>query len=211
MNEKVSLQTAADMLGVSRRRAQAFVDTNVLTGPMIGTSRALDTDDIRHIDRVRRHRAGKPLTAEHAWRRIAELDPGDIDQLDADRRRVRTRAEHLAWYVHQSILSKLRAADDRRRVLSGSDAAAAHNVPVGGPNELLHMYIHDSELSQLESRTRPERRTPATANLVVHAVPDADWPFHGERHAALNVAWLDMADHGERGQDLVLDVWRRSR
>jgi hypothetical protein len=42
-------------------------------------------------------------------------------------------------------------------------------------------------------------------------VSAADWPFHGERFAGLNVAWLDMADHDERGERMVLDEWRRSR
>jgi hypothetical protein len=207
----VSLQTAADMLGVSRRRAQVFVDENLLAGYMVGSSRAINVDDIRHVARVRRHVAGKPLTTDHAWRVIAGLNPSDMEQLDADRRRVRTRAEHYPWYVHPSVVRRIRNGHDRRRVLSGSDAAAAHDVPVGGPDGLLHVYIRASDRLQLEDEARPEARSPSTANVIVHAVPDADWPFHGERFAGLNVAWLDMADHDERGERMVLDEWRRSR
>ena len=211
MNELVSLQTAADMLGVSRRRAQVFVDENLLAGYMVGASRAINVDDIRHLARVRRHVAGKPLTPDHAWRVIAGLNPTNMEQLDADRRRVRTRAEHRPWYVHPSVVRRIRNGHDRRRVLSGSDAAAAHDVPVGGPDELLHIYIRASDRLRLEDEARPEARSPSTANVIVHAVPDADWPFHGERFAGLNVAWLDMADHDERGERMVLDEWRRSR
>ncbi len=211
VNEMVSLQTAADMLGVSRRRAQVFVDENLLAGYMVGASRAINVDDIRHVARVRRRVAGKPLTPDHAWRVIAGLNPRNMEQLDADRRRVRTRAEHHSWYVHPSVVRRIRNVRERRRVLSGSDAAAAHDVPVGGPDELLHVYIRASDRLQLEDEARPEARSPSTANVIVHAVPDADWPFHGERFAGLNVAWLDMADHDERGERMVLDEWRRSR
>jgi hypothetical protein len=211
MSELVSLMAAAEMLGVSRRRVQALVDDNQLSGDMIGASRVVAVEDVRHLERVRRQVAGKPLAPERAWQVINHLDPRDIELLDLERRRVRTRAEHQPWYVHPAVRKRLRETFDRRRVLSGSDAAAAHDVPVGGPDDLMHVYIRASDQAWLREETQPELRTVSTGNMMVHVVGDPDWPFHGERFAGLNIAWLDMADHGERGAQMVLDEWRRSR
>lgn len=199
------------MLGVSRRRVQALVDDHQLSGDMIGASRAVAVEDIRHLERVRRQVAGKPLAPDRAWQVISHLDPQDTELVDLVRRRVRTRAEHHSWYVHPAIRKRLRETFDRRRVLSGSDAAAAHDVPVGGPDDLIHVYIRASDQDWLREETQPELRTVSTGNVMVHVVADPDWPFHGERFTGLNVAWLDMADHGERGAQMVLDEWRRSR
>lgn len=211
MNETVSLQDAAEMLGVSRRRAQQLVDANVLSGEVVGNSRVIDVKDIGYVKRVTRNIPGQPLTPGNAWAYINNIiNPrSSPDRLDNERRRVRPRAVHELWYVHPSIRKRLRNATDRRHVFSGSDAAAAHDVPVGGPDELLHLYIRDIDRHELEQHARPQRSTPSRANLVVHVVPHDVWPFHGERYAALNLAWLDMADHDERGANMVLEEWKR--
>lgn len=210
VNEPISLQGFAELLGVSQRRARAIVESNHLASRLLGNTRIIDTDDIRHYQRVRKRSAGQPLKAANAWQQICfQLDPrSPPDELDEARRRVRSRADHLPWYAHPAIIKRFRENDQRHAVIGGSDAASALGVPVGGPNNLLHVYTRSRHVEELAKQAQPEQSSPARANMIVHSVSDDTWPFHGERHAALNVAWLDMADHDERGAEMVIREWR---
>ena len=211
MSGLVSSREFADQLGVNRRRAQAIIEANHLASQRIGNILAVDTEDIRHYQRIRQRSAGQPLKPANAWQyAFFGFNPrSGPDELDEDRRRLRSRADHRPWHVHPSTIKRLRDATRRHVVIGGSDAAVALGVSVGGPHALLHVYTRARHVHELEDEARPELTSPSQANLIVHAVPDAAWPFHGEYHTALNVAWLDMADHNERGAEMVLREWKQ--
>lgn len=211
MNESISLHEFADLVGITQRRARAIVESNHVASRLLGNTRVIDTDDIRHYQRVRQRSAGQPLKPANAWQLIFfQLDARSTDEeLDELRRRVRPRADHLPWYAHPSIVKRFRENAPRHTVIGGSDAASALGVPVGGPNDMLHIYTRARHVPDLTMQARPEHTSPTRANMIVHAVPDDTWPFHGEHHVALNVAWLDMADHDERGAGMVLREWKQ--
>lgn len=198
---------AAGALGVSRRRVQALVDAGLLHGIQPGSRlRLFDASDIELLKRTMYRSPGRPLSQERTWRIIEHLElPPDHAQLDTLRRRLRTRAAHHYRWEHPDWIARVRGTLKVAFPLAigGSDAAAHHGVPVGGPSSPLHAYTTAHGLPLL-----PTRPTPAgEANLIVHVVHQDIVERFG-RYLPLAVAWLDMADDGERGADMVLDALR---
>jgi excisionase family DNA binding protein len=197
----MSLGEAAQALDVSRRRVQALVDKGQLRGHRVGGRWLVEAADVSQRRRVVA-RQGRPLNASTAWGIIncATLPREEADQ-DAFRRLVLTRAEHRDGYIHPSLIAEIR--NDERHVLGGRNAADEAGLPVGTSDDHLEMYLRASDLDEL-TNTHVVRFDATKPNLYLHIVDTPPWPFRpDQRIVPLLVAWLDLADRGDRAERLV--------
>ncbi len=210
----VSVQEAAERLGVHRSRVEALILSGVLPAAKTGSQWILDRRELDRYDNVRPYRRGRPLSAVAAWARI--VDAGDLlrrrepGSLDAERRDLRARAAHEPLHVHPGVLGD--ALDDPLVRLGGREAAIAAGAPLDVDADGVHdVYLPAGPAVGWKKRVRArsEREVP---NVWLHVVPDEAWDrVPDARHLGLFVAWLDLADRLDRGADLVLDRLGRGR
>lgn len=146
---------------------------------------------------------GRPLRMSSAWHLISQLDqegPEDADSLEFLRRRARSRARHAEFYVHPFALDRLGP-----RVVLGGRAAAEHAGAPVDAGEARDVYVRASNYPLLIEQWHADR-APNEPNFHLHVVDDAAWPFaSGQHFAGPWVAWLDLADQGDRAADTLLD------
>ena len=204
----LSLDEAAQALNVTRRRAQALVEKGQLRAHRVGGRWLVQADDVYQRRRMVARR-GRPLNASTAWKQLehATLARDDNEQ-DAFRRLLLTRAAHRDGYVHPSLIAEVRS--NERHVLGGRDAADAAGLPVGISDDDLDVYLRAADLEEL-ANAHVIRFDAAKANLHLHVVPAGTWPFTvDQRFAPLLVAWLDLADRGDRAERLVREQLLRN-
>ena len=199
--EYLSLDEAAQVLDVTRRRVQALVENGQLRAQRVGGRWLVEPAEVYQRRRMVARR-GRPLNASTAWDLIAHTKlPSDQHEQDAFRRRLLTRADHRAAYIHPSLFANLR--DHERHVLGGRHAADAFGLPVGLADCDLDLYLRADDLDDLIT-AHVMRFDASTTNLHLHVVLADAWPFTGDQgFAPLLVAWLDLADRGDRAERLV--------
>lgn len=201
----LSVEEAGEMLGVSRRRAAALIQSGVLPAERVGGRWIVHVSNVHEVARTMHRQAGRPLSQESAWQFIdLELGKGELTraELDQRRRRLRARAEHHTFYVHPSqVESCIRLSNG---VLSGRSAAMHHGAPVDEIG-MTNLYVRASHFDVISNRPGT-LQSDHGFNLVVHVVKDSAWPFcEQQRYANLWVTWLDLADQDDRAADTVLD------
>jgi excisionase family DNA binding protein len=206
--EFLSLDEAAQALNVTRRRAQALVEKGQLRAHRVGGRWIVDAADI-HQRRRTVARRGRPLIASTAWNQLEHATlPRSNSEQDAFRRRVLTRAEHHNTYIHPSLIADVRT--NERHTLGGRDAADAAGVPVGISDNNLDVYLRPADLENL-TNTHVIGFNAANANLHLHVIAADAWPFGiDQQFAPLLVAWLDLADRGDRAERLVREQLLRA-
>ncbi len=199
--EYLSLDEAAQALDVTRRRAQALVEKGQLRAHRVGGRWLVEAGDVYQRRRMVARR-GRPLNASTAWNQLEHATlPRDDNEQDAFRRLVLTRAEYRDAYIHPSLVADVRR--NERHVLGGRDAADAAGLPVGTTDDDLDVYLRTADLDELTT-THVVRFDATKANLHLHIVPAGAWPFTADqRFTPLLVAWLDLADRGDRAERLV--------
>lgn len=199
--EYLSLDEAARALDVTRRRAQALIEKGQLRAHRVGGRWLVEAADVYQRRRTVARR-GRPLTASTAWNRLEHATlPRDDNEQDAFRRLVLTRAEHRDAYIHPSLIADIR--HNERHVLGGRDAADHAGLPVGTSDADLDVYLRAADLDEL-TNTHVVRFDATKPNLHLHIVPAGAWPFTLNKHVVpLLVAWLDLADRGDRAERLV--------
>jgi excisionase family DNA binding protein len=202
----LALGEAAARLGVSRRRAEAMVLNGQLPAQRIGHQWVVSAASVRAVDRTMWREPGRPMAQASAWEHFEHGKVlgtlGHPAALDRARRRLRSRARHLELHVHSSLLRRLH--EDSRCVMGGRPAAGQLGIPVdeGGA---VDAYVRASDEHDL-LRELAARKVVEGANLHLHVVDDAAWPFaEGQRYAEGWLAWLDLADGGDRAADTLLD------
>lgn len=202
--DRLTLNETAERLGVSRRAVQAMVDRGQLPAQRLGHQWTVQPAALRLVERTRRRRPGRPLSQRAAWRIAADMS-GAIaagQPLDDLRRRLWTRAAHVDGYVHPSQIDEL--VEDSRVVWGG--ALALGPIPAGSD---IDVYLRSSHLEAFRARyaiVEPYESDADTANVHLHVVDDDTWPFAEDQPRVTPwVAWLDLADRGDRDADLLLD------
>ncbi len=208
----MTLEEAARDLGLSRIRTQKLVEQGLLPAEQAGGRWFVDARDLERRRLVAEPR-GRPLSDKGTWNLIASGPLGGEDeQRDAMRRRLRRRAAHVDAYLLPELLEKL-VVDDAV-LLGGRYAAEAEGMAVSGEPDGAQLYMAASTLEQFEAWGWLRRRAGIGEwNTIVHVVDDdlwdhvrASWP-----KVRLTLAWLDLADVGDRAARLVAEeLWRRS-
>jgi excisionase family DNA binding protein len=199
-----SVAEAAVVLGVSHRRVLAMIEAGDLAARRVGSVMAVDADVLGEYAHLRPLGRGRPLSAEAAWLAIREGGASwlaDAGALDARRRKLRSRAVFVRHLAHRSVLPMVRASG--LVVLSGRDAAEEFGLPVDADDQRLVGYVMATDVSALPPMTPVEPGEEWNVELGI--VPDAAWPFgRAARFVDVATCWLDLADHRDRGADLVL-------
>jgi excisionase family DNA binding protein len=198
---------AAAALRVSRRRAQAAIESGALPAERLGSQWTIPVAAVRRYDHTRCRQPGRPLKVETAWEVIADLEAGIAPhrsrvELDRLRRSLRPRARHLYLHVHPAMLERIR--DHPAVVAGGRIAAAANGRPVD-PGDDIDAYVRGSDAHALCERVKAQPVT-TDENVRLHVVDDRAWPFAPEqRQVGGWVSWLDLEDQQDRAADTVLD------
>lgn len=202
----VVIGEAADRLGVSKARVHQLVRAGAL--PASQPSRDLlisvaAIDEYLHL----RPPPGRPISQSAAWKEIESVDLRSMasrEELDLWRRRMRSRAAWRRYRIHPAGLRRIR--DHRGVVLSGRDAAAFWLHPTDPDPERIIGYVLESDLPAIEGEFRL-RREPIVWNIELGVVTDEHWRFGRIlHHVSERVAWLDLADHRDRAEDVALTM-----
>ncbi len=204
--ELLTLNEVAERLKVSRRRAEAMVQSKQLPADRLGWQWAIPVEALRAVENNMLRSAGRPLSELSSWRIIGEglgkYEKSNRDDLDLLRRRLRPRACHVDCYVHPGLLKRI--AGDFRGVLGGRAAASDAGAPVE-LSDSIDVYIREDERSRFV-KDYAVRPTFVRANLFLHVVENEAWPFESDCHFVDGfVAWLDLADREDRAADTLLD------
>ncbi|MEN8235678.1 MAG: excisionase family DNA-binding protein [Actinomycetota bacterium] len=199
----MSVQDAADVIGVTDRRIRAMIADGVLGAERVGDRWLLNNSEVDRLHATRRQ-PGRPYSPPHAWGLLAIaggrptpwlsgsenarlagiLESSSIEALAPSLRR---RAESHHWYVHPGVLTDFVA--DRHTVVGGP--GAAHGLRYGGPE---HLYVPADSVDALRSEYRPlvDAENSNTIMRIVHSA----WPFlEGEQEAWPIVVAVDLLDH----------------
>jgi excisionase family DNA binding protein len=205
-HELLTLNEVAERLKVSRRRVEAMVQSKQLAADRLGWQWAVSVEGLRAVENNMLRSAGRPLSELTSWRIIGEglgkHEKFDRDDLDLLRRRLRTRARHVGYYVHPGLLKRIEG--DFRGVLGGRSAASDAGAPVE-LSDSIDVYIREDERPRFV-KDFAARPTFVGANLFLHVVENEVWPFESDCHFVDGfVAWLDLADREDRAADTLLD------
>jgi len=204
-SDLMTLEEAAVELGVSRRRAQALVQSGALPAERVGARWIVSAEKLRWAEHNLWREAGRPLSQRSAWRLMKQVrttEPMSGPELDRMRRRLRSRANHLSMYVHPSQIARVRESSDV--ILGGRDAAQVAGAPID-ISDKTDAYVRASSVEEIV-REFAARPVSDEANLVLHVIDDHLWPFDpAQRYVDAWVAWLDLADSRDRAADTLLD------
>lgn len=201
----LSVQEAAERLGIAPQRVRALIRAGRLPARRLGRAWAIQPADPGWDSRPRK--PGRPLRAANAWALLAILDGGSPGWIDpAVRSRLRKRARDPQWVESALIYGEQRSSIHRWRllppdlerikksfplVLSGlsADDPGIDVVPVSAE---LDAYLDRSALSGIRRQFHPLESSEAP-NLILR-IPSIDWILH-LRHAPSSVVAADLLDH----------------
>lgn len=201
-----SVAEAAGVLGINEARVRALIRDRLLNASKVGGRWLILREAIEQRQRSVRSR-GRPLQPASAWSIISDrgfavdLVHSSAGTRDSWRRRLSSRAEMRSGFAHPAALARVQR--DHAQVLIGGRAAAdAAGVPAGADPTFVEIYVPTSTTSLSSSQVEWNA---STTNLIVRFVGDDLWPLPVEdRFTRLLIAWLDLADRGDRGADMVL-------
>lgn len=201
----LSVGEAAALLGVSRRRAEALIQSGALPAQRVGARWILSAGALRQTEHNMWREAGRPMSQRSAWMLIKQRLEGHSfarPALDQIRRRLRARATHCHLFVHPSRLQLV--TDSPTVILGGRTAAQVAGVPIDD-SVAFDVYVRASAFEEL-IRESGAQRVNEGANLNVHVIEDEQWPFEPDQRVVSPwVAWLDLADSQDRAADTLLD------
>lgn len=155
-------------------------------------------------------RSGRPRTEPAVWDRIESIDAG-LTALDTltDRYDFSRRSTRRAGDMLPEIIDEIRSLDTT--MAGGVEAAAHGGVPVVPERPPWDLYVGRSHIDRYGDRPRL-RRVTETVNVVLHFVDDEILARLRHRCGPtmpLAVAWLDLADVGDRAAPEVWELLER--
>lgn len=203
--EYLSVNEAAEALGVGPQRVRALVGAGRLPARRLGRAWAIARRD---LDVARSRRGGRPLAAANAWALLALLDGSPADWIDpAVRSRLRKRASDRSWVeaalrhgeprsiVHEwrvLVPDLKRIAESFPLVRAGLSADNA-GIDVVQVRMMLDAYVAGPIVSSIRRLARPLEAS-EEANLVLR-VPSEPWVLQQKDRAPSSVVAADLLDH----------------
>lgn len=211
MEDELSVEQAAAVLGVTGRRVRTMLGNGSLPGRHVGRAWLVPAEAVAGI--AGRHSgAGRPLAAPRAWGALDMLDGGDARWLTSvARSQIRAQTRRLVGADADTWRAALRGREDRHPV-SGHRSVIPHlanraDVWPAGPSTAAQLgadlvvvgavpefYLPANVWPKVE---RQLQLRPAIGDPTAYIrVPRNLWPFdgHGPGRAALAAALLDCGD-----------------
>lgn len=197
---------AAEELNVSAARVRALIDARVLEGRKVA-GRWLVSPESVHARQINQRRSGRPLSSRYVWELI---NCGFIAQLlagsdEAARRNIRVQLSRRAEIHDVYVLPRLAKSIGPLVMPGGRALAESANVAAGNdPRWQLDAYLRRDVFAELRDAKRisAAQGEPNTRLRIV----EADMEWHESRAGRLLVAWLDLADDGDRAADVTLQA-----
>lgn len=199
---------AAEELGLSEGRVRALIESRILAADKIA-GRWLISPESVHARKNNQRRRGRPLSPSLLWNLI---DNGFIARLlvdsdDAARHNIRVQFANRAKVADVYVLpQRIRKGFDPIIAPGGRALAESADVPAGrDPRWELDVYVDVSVVDALR-RDKVISGVKGDPNVRIRAVDNGAMAWPGSRAGRLLVAWLDLADDGDRAADLVLSA-----
>jgi excisionase family DNA binding protein len=207
MADLVDVSGAARELGVNASRVRALISSGVLDAEKIGGRWLIDRTSVAERGREPSS-AGRPLAPRNAWALLlaasGEEQPHDISPatrwrlrqglakhgLLGLRPRLGLRADIRRFWALPGELRALR--DQSGLALSGSSAAGAYDLELVAP-DTIDAYVPEHRIADLIDEHALDAASPASANVILRAVPDDAWLLSERRVAPLAAVALDLA------------------
>ncbi len=197
---------AADELGLSEGRVRGLIESGVLAADKVA-GRWLISPESVHARKNNRGRGGRPLNPSLLWRLVnsgfvARLL---VDSDQAARHNIRVQFSNRAKITDIYVLpQRIRKGLDRVIAPGGRALAETAKVPAGrDPRWQLDAYVHADDFEAMRrNKIVPGVKGDPNTRLRVVEHPDMAW--RDSRAGRLLVAWLDLADDGDRAADLTL-------
>jgi len=197
---------AADELGLSEGRVRALIESQVLAADKVA-GRWLISPESVHARKNNQRRSGRPLNPSLLW---GLVNSGFIAQLlidsnEAARHNIRVQFSNRAK-IHDVYVLPQRIRKGLEPVIApgGRALAESADVPTGrDPRWELDIYV-DVDAVQAMRRNKIVSGVKGGPNVRFRVVDHADMAWRDSRAGRLLVAWLDLADDGDRAADPVL-------
>jgi excisionase family DNA binding protein len=210
MADLVDVSSAARELGVNASRVRALISAGVLDAEKIGGRWLIDRASL--VERGRESQsAGRPLAPRNVWAFLlaasGEALPSDISGMTrwrlrqglarhgllGLRPRLGRRADVRRFWALPGELRMLR--NEKDCALSGSSAAGAYDLELVGP-DTIDAYVPEQRVADLIDEHALDAASPASANVILRAVPDDAWLLSDRRVAPLAAVALDRVGKG---------------
>ena len=190
--EPVSVERAAEHLGVSRMQVGRLIQQGDLDADRFGRSWVVNRESLQRYAAARPPK-GRPLSAASAWDRLLNADPRSLHDLRQLANQCRRRADRRPIRLLPGEVDQ--ALQDERLVLGGADAAIQHGSAVGQPRQrIAYVGSHDFEPLLSDHFGSPDSEN---SNVILRVVDDELWPFDQQRFVSLFVAAVDLVDSGD--------------
>lgn len=207
----LSVEQAAEQLGLSPRRIRSLIASRRLRAERIGTRYVLDAGDVAAFAQHQRF-GGRPLSPRNAWGLLAKLsghpEAASVSRASSYRLRAllhqggvklvdalagaQPRSHQHSWRVLPSDLPKLR--DDPRLVPSGLTADhRSIDIRYQPERDGFDAYVSHDDLKALEQRLQPEHNS-RLPNVLLRVPLQGAWILEQER-APLPVIAADLLHH----------------
>ena len=214
MSQILSVQEAADHLGVNAQRVRALIVQDRLPAQLVGRDYVLDSAAVAAFARLPRVQ-GRPLSARNAWALLAALS--GIGEWESARGRSRDRMRALLRHGGDAVINALLHSQSRSEIhvwrvlpfdlerllddplLVRSGLAANHkliDVRFDPSRDGLDAYVSAASLEALERRLQPSLNSDA-ANLLLRVPVESSWILSEEigEMAPPAVAAADLLRH----------------
>jgi excisionase family DNA binding protein len=200
----ISVDQAAQGLGVSPRRVRALIASKRLPAVRIGRNWALDRNLLRPHGRLG---GGRPITADNAWGLLALLSGSQAPWLDVfSRSRLKQRLLNREWrekalqfseprfrvYNWRVLRADLQKLQGYGLVRSGL-AARIPGFDIVPMDNVLDGYVSSKALAQIEKELRPTK-SPYDPNVILR-VPSQPWVLSQGPVAPSAVVAADLLAH----------------
>jgi hypothetical protein len=205
-----TVAAAAEELGLSEGRVRGLIESGVLAGDKVAGRWLISSASV-HARKNNKRRPGRPLNPSLLW---GLINSGFIAQLLVE-------SGEAAWHNVRAQLANRAKIDDvyvlPQRIHSGvgpviasGGRALAESVDVPAGRELrweLDVYVYADAVAAMR-RKKVVSEAKGDPNVRLRVVDHADMAWVDSRAGRLLVAWLDLADDGDRAADLIVSALR---
>ena len=200
----ISVDEAAEALGVSPRRVRALIGSERLPAVKLGRSWAVDGSMLRSHGR---RRSGRPISADNAWALLALLSGSEAPWADVfSRSRLKRRLLNREWLGRALESSEARSAIYRWRILPSDlpklkdyglvQSGLAAQIPgldIVPMDNAEDGYVSSKALGQIEKKLQPAK-SPDNPSVVLR-VPSQAWVLSQGPVAPPAVVAADLLAH----------------